>query len=202
MPAVVVPATHTPIPTCARQCLVTQHALNALTCYEQNHINLLFTPTALLPPIVKIAPLHMEHFALLMVHPVTGKIIFSYKKLMHDPATVEIWQMAFGKDFGSMAQGDLKTGQKGTNAMFVMTHEEIRHILRQGKKSLTGILWSIIGRKKKIHTGFVLQPGVISSRMSPARHYAQQTLTLLNSTGTVSSALAQNTCAWISIFFT
>ena len=40
---------------------------------------------------------------------------------MHDPATSEIWQTAFGKDFGGMAQGDVKTGQKGTNAIFVMT---------------------------------------------------------------------------------
>jgi hypothetical protein len=33
-----------------------------------------------------------------------------------------------------MAQGNNKTGQKGTNAMFVMTHEEIQHVLRAGKK--------------------------------------------------------------------
>ncbi len=45
---------------------------------------------------------------------------------MHDPATVEIWQTAFGKDFGSMAQGDKKTGQKVTNSIFVMTHNEIK----------------------------------------------------------------------------
>jgi hypothetical protein len=44
---------------------------------------------------------------------------------MNDPATMEIWQTAFGKDFGGMAQGDNKTGQKGTNTIFVMTHEEI-----------------------------------------------------------------------------
>jgi hypothetical protein len=53
---------------------------------------------------------------------------------MHNPATAEIWQTAFGKDFGGMAQEDLKMGQKGTNAMFVMMHDKIRHILRQGKK--------------------------------------------------------------------
>jgi hypothetical protein len=47
---------------------------------------------------------------------------------MNDPATMEIWQTAFGKDFGGMAQGENKTGQKGTNAIFVMTHEEIRLI--------------------------------------------------------------------------
>ncbi len=38
---------------------------------------------------------------------------------------MEIWQTAFGKDFGGMAQGDNKTGQKGSNSIFVMTHTEI-----------------------------------------------------------------------------
>ncbi len=52
---------------------------------------------------------------------------------MHDPATVEVWQTAFGKDFGGMAQGDIKTGQKGTNTMFVMTHDEIVHAIREKK---------------------------------------------------------------------
>jgi hypothetical protein len=107
-------------------------------CYEQIHINLAFTPTALLPPVVENALLHIEHFALPMVHPVTGETISSYKKIMHNPATAEIWQTAFGKDFGGMAQGDSKTGQKGTDAMFVMTHDEIRHVLRQGKKFTYG----------------------------------------------------------------
>jgi hypothetical protein len=65
-----------------------------------------------------------------MVHPSTGETISSYKKLMHDPAMSEIWQTAFEKDFGGIAQGDVKTGQKGTNAIFVMTHTEIPHISR------------------------------------------------------------------------
>jgi hypothetical protein len=69
-----------------------------------------------------------------MVHPVTGEIISSYKKLMNDPATAEIWQTAFGKDFGGMVQGCNKTGQKGTNAMFVMTRNEIAHALAAGTK--------------------------------------------------------------------
>jgi hypothetical protein len=60
-----------------------------------------------------------------MVHPTTGETISSYKKLMHNPATSEIWQTAFGKYFGGMAQGDDKAGQKGTNSIFVMTHTEI-----------------------------------------------------------------------------
>jgi hypothetical protein len=60
-----------------------------------------------------------------MVHPVTGRTVSSYKKLMNDPATAEVWQTAFVKDFGGMAQGCNKTGQKGTNAMFVMSHDDI-----------------------------------------------------------------------------
>jgi len=71
-----------------------------------------------------------EHYANPMVHPKTGETISSYKKLMHDPATAEVWQTASGKDFGGMCQGDNKTGQKGTNAMFVITHDDIAHALR------------------------------------------------------------------------
>jgi hypothetical protein len=53
---------------------------------------------------------------------------------MHDPKTAEVWQMAFGKDFHGMAQGDNKTGQKGTNSVFVMTHEEIDVAMKAGHK--------------------------------------------------------------------
>jgi hypothetical protein len=55
----------------------------------------------------------MEHYANPMVHPVTGHTISSYKKLMHDPAMAEVWQTAFGKDFGGMAQGLTKQAKKG-----------------------------------------------------------------------------------------
>jgi hypothetical protein len=79
--------------------------------------------------------LQFKYFANPMVHPVTGKTISSYRKLMQDPATAEVWQTAFGKDFGGMAQGDNKTGQKGTNAMFVMTHDEISHTYQKRSSS-------------------------------------------------------------------
>ncbi len=52
---------------------------------------------------------------MLMVHTTTEETISSYKQLMHDTDTAETWQTAFGKDFGGMAQGDKKTGHKGTN---------------------------------------------------------------------------------------
>jgi hypothetical protein len=52
---------------------------------------------------------------------------------MNNPATAEIWQMAFGKDFGGMAHGDNKTGQKGTNTKFVMTHDKIKQAVAAGE---------------------------------------------------------------------
>jgi hypothetical protein len=74
---------------------------------------------------VKNVP-NYTHFASPMVHPTTGETISGYKRLMHDPAMAEVWQMVFGKDFGGMAQGDDKTGQKGTNSIFVVTHTKIK----------------------------------------------------------------------------
>ncbi len=52
---------------------------------------------------------------------------------MNDPAMAEVWQTAFGKDFGGMTQGNNKTRQKGTNSMFMMTHDEIAQVLHAGK---------------------------------------------------------------------
>jgi hypothetical protein len=63
-----------------------------------------------------------------MIHPTTCKTISSYKQLMNDLDTVEIWKTAFGKDFDSMAQEDNKTGQKGTDSIFIMTHDKIKPI--------------------------------------------------------------------------
>ncbi len=68
---------------------------------------------------------------------------------MNDPATAETWQTVFGKDFGGMTQGDNKTGQKGMNAMFVMTHNKKRHVLQPGKKLHTATPLSITIPKKK-----------------------------------------------------
>ncbi len=57
---------------------------------------------------------------------------------MNNPATADIWQTAFDKDFGGISQGDNKTGQRGTNAMFVMTHDKIHLVLATGKKFTYG----------------------------------------------------------------
>jgi hypothetical protein len=127
-------STFTPVPSVARHQMVTRQAINVLTTREQAEASDTFTPRRLIKHASTIGPTNFEHFASPMVHPITGKTISSYKKLMNDPATAEVWQTAFGKDFGGMAQGDNKTGQKGTNAMFVMTHLEVAQVLRDGKK--------------------------------------------------------------------
>jgi hypothetical protein len=96
-----------------------------------------------------------------MVHPVTGETISSYVKLMHNPATAEIWQTAFGKDFEGIAQGNNKMGKKSINAMFVMTHEEIQQVLQAGKNSLMPTQWWNINRKRRMRIGFGSQLGAI-----------------------------------------
>jgi hypothetical protein len=63
-----------------------------------------------------------------MTHPLTSKLISSYRKLMNDPSTANTWQTAFGNHFGGMAKGDIKPGKMGTNSMFVMSHKDIPNI--------------------------------------------------------------------------
>jgi hypothetical protein len=124
---------YTAIPRGALQRLVTQQAINVLTIQEEVSLDTMYTPQALMNEQAQVLPTIFEHFASPMVHPITGETISSYKKMMNDPAMAEIWQTAFRKDFGGMAQGDNKTGQKGTNAMFVMTHNKIKQAVAAGK---------------------------------------------------------------------
>ena len=68
-----------------------------------------FTPTNLQPK-EKATAANLEHLAMPMIHTTTSETISSYKKMMNNPTTVEIWQTVFGKDFEGMAQGNNKTG--------------------------------------------------------------------------------------------
>ena len=56
------------------------------------------------------------------------KIITKYPKLSNDPETGEVWTTPFGKEFGSLAQGENRTGAKGKNSLLVLTHQDIREI--------------------------------------------------------------------------
>jgi hypothetical protein len=109
--------------------MISQEAINFLTkCIWAQSPNI-YTPNKLCPTFARSC-VDYEQLAMPMVHPTTGEAISSYKRLMHNPATSETWQTAFGKDFGGMAQDDEKTGQKGKNSIFVMTHDKIAHIPR------------------------------------------------------------------------
>jgi hypothetical protein len=86
---------------------VSQEAIHFLTNCVWAKVPDIYAPNKLKP---KHQGLDLEQVAMPMVHPTTSETISSYNKLMCDPATCEIWQMAFGKDFWGMAQGDDKTG--------------------------------------------------------------------------------------------
>ena len=74
--------------------------------------------------------MHTTHFCAPVIHPVTGASINKYATLMRDNGLRDIWQRAFGKEFGNLAQGDDLTGTPGTNTIYVLSHEEIKNIPR------------------------------------------------------------------------
>jgi hypothetical protein len=104
---------------------VQQQALNILTLQEQASLCTIHTPRSLMK-YAKM-PINYKYYVCLMVPPITGQTISSYKTFKHDPATAEIWQTAFGRDFGGKRKGDNKMGQKGMTTMFVMMHDNIVH---------------------------------------------------------------------------
>jgi hypothetical protein len=111
--------------------IISQTTLNAMSMKEALHAPQAFTHHAFTTPAFIDHVLNYAHYASPMIHPVTGKTISSYKRLIHDPEMAEIWQIDFGKDFGGMVQGNDKTGQKGTNSIFVMTRAKIEKAYAQ-----------------------------------------------------------------------
>ena len=114
-----------PLPNFQNVRFISQEAVNFLVANDP-----VVTPQA-------FVPLHLRQnytardialYGFAMVHPVTGEHITSYRKLMNDPVTSEVWMTAFGKDFGGMCQGDNKTGTKGTDAIFVMDPRDVPNI--------------------------------------------------------------------------
>jgi len=106
--------------------LISQEAINQLLLDDLTQDVTPFIPTKL--HTKPSAIVDYAHYAMPMIHPITGEHISSYKRLMNDPATRDTWMKAFGKDFGGMAQGNTMTGQTGTNAMFVMNPADVPNI--------------------------------------------------------------------------
>ncbi len=96
---------HGPHTSRAQSNIISQHALNAMMKKEALYPPAAFSPSNLiLPAFVDKIP-NYAHYASPMIHPTTGETITSYKRLRNNPKTAEIWQTAFGKDFGGMVQG-------------------------------------------------------------------------------------------------
>ena len=134
--AEVIPAPAAPVatPSHRRPRTFIQQVINVITTHKLATADTTFTPRALVSFANTKHGTCFQQYASPMVHPITGETISSYKKLMNNPARAEVWQTAFGKYFGGMAQGCNKTGQKGTNAMFVTTRAEIASAMAAGKK--------------------------------------------------------------------
>ena len=63
-----------------------------------------------------------------MVHPIIGETITQYGKLKDDLAKTNVWNTAFGKEFGNMPQGDKKNGTKHMNSILVLLHDKCHEI--------------------------------------------------------------------------
>jgi hypothetical protein len=79
--------------------MISQEAIFFFTECMWANLPDIFTPSRLHPTVAPTC-LDLKQVAMPMVNPATVDTISSYKKLMHNPATAEIWQTAFGKDFG------------------------------------------------------------------------------------------------------
>jgi hypothetical protein len=95
--------TFSPIPgrchPITRARLISQTALNLSFITKKTlYKHRAFIPARLIALVCIEGIPNYAHFVSLMVHPVTGETISSYKKLMHNPAMVEVLQTAFGKD--------------------------------------------------------------------------------------------------------
>jgi hypothetical protein len=96
--------------------LISQESINFLTNCVLSNLLAIYTPDKLKAK----QGLDFDQVTMPIVHPTKGKTICSQ--------TSKIWQTAFGKDLGGMVQGNNKTGQKGTNAIIIMTNAEIPRI--------------------------------------------------------------------------
>ena len=99
---------------------------------------------------------NIKHFSAPIVHPVTRETISSYKKLARNPVTQDTWMTSLGKEFGNIAQGDLKTGEKGTNCVFVMTYNQIKTFLQISLSHMHASSL-ITGHKKKTRIAYTSQ---------------------------------------------
>ena len=68
---------------------------------------------------------NVQHFCVPVIHPRTVELIMSYKKLSKDPELREVSETGFVKEWGSLAQGDTRTGGKGTGTFKILRPEQV-----------------------------------------------------------------------------
>ena len=68
---------------------------------------------------------NIQHFCAPVIHQKTGELITSYKRLSEDPELREVWGTGFGKEWGSLAQGDTRTGAKVTDTFKILRPEQV-----------------------------------------------------------------------------
>ena len=124
-PAVLAPKRNTSV-SFQMQILITQEALQAMKFDVMTHRPSSFSLINMKHPLYN--NLNPRHYCAPVIHPTTGEIITKYSKLANEPETREVWTTAFGKEFGSIAQGENITGAKGTDILFILTHQDIRDI--------------------------------------------------------------------------
>ena len=82
----------------------------------------------------------IEHFCVPVIHPTKGEIITKYAKLTKDPELGETWKTGFGKEWGSLDQGNDRTGAKGTNTFIVFKPLQIPLIPKDRTITYTNIV--------------------------------------------------------------
>jgi hypothetical protein len=133
--------------------LISQEAINSFVVNNETTRPKVFTPLQLCPEYTQQ---DLEHYGLAMVHPVTGKQITSYCKLMRDPATFEVWMTAFGEDFSGMCQSNGKTKMTGTDA-FLSWIQKTYQIFPEINHQPTPKSLSHIDRKRRTLIAFESQ---------------------------------------------
>ena len=106
--------------------MITQDPPQAVKFDVMTHTPSAFTPSNMKQPLNLF--LNLEHYCAPVIHPTTVEIITKYSKLANDPETRELRTKAFGKQFGSLAQGENITRAKDTDILFLLTHQYIIEI--------------------------------------------------------------------------